>query len=265
MEKEKRYRGVHFHTDTIRNAFERFLKIATPEGAQPGIHKELYISHGDEKWRYDDYEEFYSEYHKAPNNARIRSTPVLASNYSFCLDTYSDRTEICIQAKTKGEIESLFELFETAVSNSYLKSNMVSSRKDVKVFIGHGRSGAWRDLKDHLLDKHGYSVEAYEVGARAGHTIRDILEDMLSKSNFACLVMTSEDETADGQMRARQNVIHEIGLFQGKLGFSKAIVLLESGTENFSNIAGIQYISFSKNNIKETFGDVVATLRREFG
>ena|SRR3990167_3841780 len=265
MEKEKIYRGVHFHTDTIRNAFERFLKIATPEGAQPGIHKELYISHGDEKWRYDDYEEFYSEYHKAPNNGRIRSAPELASIYSFCLDTYSDKTEICIQAKTKGEIENLFELFETAVSNNYLKSNMVPSRKDVKVFIGHGRSSAWRDLKDHLLDKHGYSVEAYEVGARAGHTIRDILEDMLSKSNFACLVMTSEDETAEGQMRARQNVIHEIGLFQGKLGFSKAIVLLESGTESFSNIAGIQYISFSKNNIKEAFGDVVATLRREFG
>ena len=29
-------------------------------------------------------------------------------------------------------------------------------------------------------------------------------------------------------------------------------------------MAGIHHISFSKGNIKETFGDVLATIRREF-
>jgi predicted nucleotide-binding protein len=77
--------------------------------------------------------------------------------------------------------------------------------------------------------------------------------------------MTGEDETTGGLTLARQNVIHEAGLFQGKLGFSKAIVLLEDGTEEFSNIAGIQQIRFAKGNIKETFGEVLAVLRREFG
>jgi predicted nucleotide-binding protein len=106
-------------------------------------------------------------------------------------------------------------------------------------------------------------VEAYEVGARAGHTIRDVLTDMLGKSLFACLVLTAEDEMADGTMRARQNVIHEAGLFQGRLGFNKAIILIEEGTEEFSNIQGVQQIRFSKGNVKETFGEVLATLRRE--
>jgi len=64
-------------------------------------------------------------------------------------------------------------------------------------------------------------------------------------------------------MRARQNVIHELGLFQGKLGFSRAIILLEEGTEQFSNIQGIEQIRFSKGNIRETFGEVLATIRRE--
>jgi hypothetical protein len=32
----------------------------------------------------------------------------------------------------------------------------------------------------------------------------------------------------------------------------------------FSNLDGIQHIKFSKNNIREAFGDVIATLRREF-
>ena len=132
------------------------------------------------------------------------------------------------------------------------------------VFIGHGRDEQWRDLKDHLREKHDYRIEAYEIGARTGHPIKDILEDILSKTSFAVLVLTGEDETSEGGLRARQNVIHEAGLFQGRLGFNRAIILLEEGAEEFSNIQGIEQIRFRKTNIKETFGEVLATLRREF-
>lgn len=75
--------------------------------------------------------------------------------------------------------------------------------------------------------------------------------------------MTAEDEQANGQMRARQNVVHEAGLFQGRLGFPRAIILLQEGVENLSNLDGVQYLRFS-HTIKETFGDVVATIKREF-
>ena len=85
---------------------------------------------------------------------------------------------------------------------------------------------------------------------------------MLAKSGFAILVMTAEDETAKGTYHPRLNVVHEAALFQGKLGFERAIVLLEDDTEEFSNIAGIQQVRFAKGNIKETYGDVLATLRR---
>jgi Predicted nucleotide-binding protein containing TIR-like domain len=91
-----------------------------------------------------------------------------------------------------------------------------------------------------------YEIEAFEVGARAGHHVRDILEQLLEDSSIAFLVLTGEDEMADQKMRARQNVIHETGLFQGRLGFSKAIVLLENGVEEFSNLDGIQHITFER-------------------
>jgi predicted nucleotide-binding protein len=58
------------------------------------------------------------------------------------------------------------------------------------------------------------------------------------------------------------NVIHEVGLSQRGLGFSRAIVLLEDGAEEFSNIHGIVQIRFGKGNIKETFGDVLATIKK---
>lgn len=105
---------------------------------------------------------------------------------------------------------------------------------------------------------------AYEIGARAGHTIRDVVEEMMEKSSFAILVMTGDDHLADGRTHPRLNVVHEAGLFQGHLAFGRAIVLLEEGTEEFSNIHGIHQIRFSRGNIRETFGDVLATIRREF-
>jgi len=86
---------------------------------------------------------------------------------------------------------------------------------------------------------------------------------MLNDSSFAVLVLTGEDQHIDGELHARENVIHELGLFQGRLGFTKAIVLLEDGVKEFSNILGIDQIRFSKNNIRETFGEVLATIKRE--
>ena len=105
---------------------------------------------------------------------------------------------------------------------------------------------------------------AYETGARAGHTIRDILGAMSEEASFALLVLTGEDQ-ADHGLRARQNVVHECGLFQGRLGFDRAILLVEEGVELASNFDGIQQLRFSKGRIAEVFGDVIATLRREFG
>jgi hypothetical protein len=43
------------------------------------------------------------------------------------------------------------------------------------------------------------------------------------------------------------------------------VLLVETGTDLFSNIDGVQQIRYPKGHIRETFGDVLATLRREFG
>lgn len=183
------------------------------------------------------------------------------------IHTFADATGIEVTADNRSHVAAVVNFIESKVIESTRAKPPEPATPilpSVVVFIGHGRNTVWRDLKDHLQEKQGLSVEAYEVGSRAGHAIRDILEGMLERSTIAFLVMTGEDATADGAMRARQNVIHEIGLFQGRLGFQRAIVLLEKGTEEFSNLAGIEYHSFSKGNIREAFGDVLATIRREF-
>jgi predicted nucleotide-binding protein len=135
----------------------------------------------------------------------------------------------------------------------------------VTVFVGHGREPAWRELSDRLEKQHHIHTEAFEFAANAGHATRSILERLLEESSFAALVMTAEDETVLGEWRARENVVHEVGLFQGKLGFDRAIVLLEEGCEEFSNIHGIQQIRFASGHIGGSVGEILATLRREFG
>jgi hypothetical protein len=49
----------------------------------------------------------------------------------------------------------------------------------------------------------------------------------------------------------------------GGPGFSRAIVLLEEGCEEFSNIEGLGQIRFPKNNIRSAFHDVQLVLERE--
>ncbi len=59
------------------------------------------------------------------------------------------------------------------------------------------------------------------------------------------------------------NVIHEAGLFQGRLGFERTIILLEEGCEEFSNIQGLGQIRFPSGNIKAIFEDIRHVLERE--
>jgi predicted nucleotide-binding protein len=75
--------------------------------------------------------------------------------------------------------------------------------------------------------------------------------------------MTGEDELADGKIHARMNVVHEAGLFQGRLGFTKAIILLEEGCEEFSNVQGLGQIRFPRGNIRAAFEEIRQVLERE--
>ena len=97
----------------------------------------------------------------------------------------------------------------------------------------------------------------------AGVTNIARLSEMLDAAACAFLIMTAEDEQADGKIHARMNVIHEAGLFQGRLGFTKAIVLLEDGCEEFTNIQGLGQIRFPAGNISAVFEQIRQVLERE--
>jgi predicted nucleotide-binding protein len=143
------------------------------------------------------------------------------------------------------------------------KKEKRSERIGTNVFIGHGRSPLWRELKDFVVDRLNLPYEEFNRVPVAGVTNIARLTEMLDGAGCALILLTSEDEQADGSMQARMNVIHEVGLFQGRLGFTKAIVLLEEGCEEFSNIQGLGQIRFPRGNITAAFEEVRAVLERE--
>lgn len=139
--------------------------------------------------------------------------------------------------------------------------DLVPSAKPSCVFIGHGHSELWREVKTFLETLPLKTVE-YGSEPRAGINVTSVLEDMLSQATFAILVLTAEDETKRGK-RARQNVVHEAGLFQGVLGFRRAILLLQKGVEKFSNVAGLEHLAFEGDAIETTFEKLKGVLVRE--
>lgn len=261
MQKAKTFGETRFPVEVIRELVNEFGKVA--EGLKIAWKpNSLSVDHPDAQWSYDDIDEFLADYRLQSDKAILDLRGV---GLVLHVQVYARYTYASFEAPTRAAIEKVFSVLEAASPNYKLPPMEPEAHLEHPVvFIGHGRSRAWRDLKDHLQDQHGVKVIAYETGARAGHTIRDILEDLVKSSTFALLVLTAEDEQADGMVRARQNVIHETGLFQGALGFSRAIMLVEHGVENFSNVDGIQQIRFNTGSIRETFGDVLATLKREF-
>ncbi len=131
------------------------------------------------------------------------------------------------------------------------------------VFIGHGRSDVWRALKDFLSDRLDLDYEEFNRLPVAGINTQERLMEMLDTCGFAFLVLTGEDVQGDDELHARANVVHEAGLFQGRLGLRKAIILLEEGCQEFSNIVGLGQIRFAKGDISTCFEEIRRVLERE--
>lgn len=246
-------------TDEAINATVAGLFTQTVSSASTGS-----IINGATSWDYPSYEELFTALRQPHDGATFKIVDQRSFVSIVVREAHGD-TSVIVTANERTTVQRFLNYFADAAPKF---ETPLPVREPVRprIFIGHGGSPQWQTLKTYLHDQMGYEVEAYETLPRAGYDIKEVLEQALANNNFALLVMTAEDEQADHKtMRARQNVVHEAGLFQGHLGFKRAIVVLEEGAEEFSNIAGVQQLRFPAGQISAVHGDVVATLRREFG
>lgn len=179
---------------------------------------------------------------------------------------------IAFQAWLISQCSASFQIRQLAdearYAAKYLEKAMKMKGKTVAkidgpIFIGHGRSHVWKDLKEFITNRLGLHHEEFNRKPTAGMSTKERLLEMLDRCPFAFIVMTGEDEQKDETMHARANVIHEAGLFQGRYGFERAIILLEDECEEFSNVNGIGQIRFPKGDIEAKSEEIRRVLERE--
>lgn len=170
---------------------------------------------------------------------------------------FDDSTKRRALRRTIALLEGQAEILKAKIpATSSIASRPVGS----KIFIGHGGAPAWMELARYLERQLHLVTDDFDGVFPAGNTVIGRLTEMLDQAAFAFIVMTAEDALTEDEIRARQNVVHEAGLFQGRLGFNRTIVLLEKGCTSFSNIDGLIYIGFPKGGISSVFHRVHGTL-----
>jgi hypothetical protein len=154
-------------------------------------------------------------------------------------------------------IESLSYILNVAkeLASTHVNPKRLSNR----VFITHGRSQEWRKVQEYIEKTLGLQTLELAQEPSKGRVILNKLNEESEKCGVAVIIMTGEDIVGD-EVRARENVMHEIGFFQGKYGFARTILMHEQGANIPTNIGGLGYVSFSKDAVSTGFGELLKEL-----
>ena len=117
------------------------------------------------------------------------------------------------------------------------------------VFLVHGRDHAVKETVARYLTKLNLDPIVLHEQPNLGDTIIEKLE-RTSPVAFSVVLLTCDDkgcpisDTSSLKLRARQNVVFELGYFIGKLGREKVCALYAEGVELPSDFHGVVYIPF---------------------
>ena len=159
-----------------------------------------------------------------------------------------DRRAATLQEQL-GILESFIKILNTDIEVSAIPT--VSNRKPQdsrKIFLVHGRDEAVLQSVARFLEKLTLDVVILHGQPNKGRTIIEKFVDY-SDVGFAVVLLTPDDrggpadKTYDAQcLRARQNVLLELGFFLGKLGRAAVCALYKKGVEIPSDYDGVVFV-----------------------
>jgi hypothetical protein len=164
------------------------------------------------------------------------------------------------QHKIEPLIQSLDYILELS-ANVRIGSNIEVAERRGRVFISHGRSNEWTKVQNYLERDLGIPTLELAQEPNLGRTVLQKLEEESHKCTVAVIVMTGDDLANNGEIRARENVMHEIGYFQGKYGLMNVVLLHEQGVSIPSNIHGLVYIGFPKDSSEASLGALTREMK----
>ncbi len=130
-----------------------------------------------------------------------------------------------------------------------LRRSAAAAARGKGVFIVHGTNTGLRDsVARFLRDALGQEPVILAEQPSRGATVIEKFEAN-SDVGFAVVIMSADDRGGPAsaprdkqRLRARQNVIFELGYFIGKLGRRHVLALYEEGVEIPSDYSGVVYI-----------------------
>jgi predicted nucleotide-binding protein len=154
------------------------------------------------------------------------------------------------RAQAERLVRDIDQMFEIRANSQLEQPKPEAARR---VFITHGRSNDWRAVQPFIEKDVGLPTIELAQEANLGRTIIEKLIDNAARCDSAVIVMTSDDVANEDEARVRENVMHEIGFFQGRYGRNLVILLHEDGVNIPTNLAGVAYIPFPKGTITAGF------------
>jgi predicted nucleotide-binding protein len=126
------------------------------------------------------------------------------------------------------------------------------SKHGNEIFLVHGQNEESREKVARFLEKLDLSVTILHEKPNKGRTIIEKFSDY-SNVGFAVVLLTADDKGGPKdepyekqQLRARQNVLLELGFFLGSLGRGKVCALCEAGVEIPSDYHGVLFVPLDK-------------------
>ncbi len=154
---------------------------------------------------------------------------------------------------------------KTASMRERVETIMGLMRYVRRVFITHGHDPAWHQVQNFIEKECQPKLPTLELAhaPSKGRTVIEKLDGESQHCSFAVIVMTGDD-IVDDEIRVRENVMHEIGFFQGRYGRNRVCLLNEDGVNPPSNLSGIVYCPFPKGQVTAALIDLQRELQAAF-
>lgn len=131
-------------------------------------------------------------------------------------------------------------------------SDAASSEGEPRVFIVHGHDSGAKEAVARFISKLDLKPVILHEQPNEGRSLLRKIEDESNSIGFAVVILTPDDECCvtegeeEGELRARQNVVFELGFFTAALGRERVAALKHEKVVIPSDYDGIGYIPFDQ-------------------
>ena len=153
---------------------------------------------------------------------------------------------------------------------------------DFTIFIIHGRSPEIHKVERFIKDELNFNAVILQDSFVGKNIIDKFKHEVWNNACCAVAIMSPDDKLNDGNFRARQNVIYEIGYCSGVFdGYyeedeggefeAEPVILLKEKSidmRDLSDLLGVEYLEYTQGSIEVVFSKLrkaLNTLYKELG